>query len=258
MREYLAALEDILQNGEYRNNRTGTDTLSKFGLNIKIDLQKGFPLLTTKKVFDKGIFGELVWMLNGETNVRFLQEQGIHIWDAWADADGNLGPVYGKQWRDWSGIDQIKTIIDQLTHDPNSRRIILTNWNVAELSQMALPPCHILAQFNVRGKFLDCAVYQRSGDMFLGVPFDIAEYAALVHLLCYWCHYLPGNLFFNFGDAHIYVNHMAQVHEQLKREPGQLPTLEIAKGTTLDNLAIESFILHGYNPMPAIRGAVAI
>lgn len=258
MREYLTALEFILRNGERRSNRTGIDTISVFGLNLKFDLQKGFPLLTTKKMFSKGIFGELVWMLKGETNIYFLQENGIHIWDAWADADGNLGPVYGKQWRDWNGVDQIKAIIGQLKNDPYSRRIILTNWNVSELSEMALPPCHILTQFYVRGEFLDCAVYQRSADMFLGVPFDIAEYAALVQLLGYLCGYKPGKLYYNLGDAHIYTNHIEQVQEQLKRTPGILPTLTIMDGTTLEHLYIESFMLHGYNPMPAIRGRVAV
>lgn len=258
MHEYLYALQDILQTGEKRKNRTGIDTISKFGINIKINLQNGFPLLTTKKIFFKGVFGELVWMLKGQTNVKFLQKDGIHIWDAWADEKGDLGPVYGKQWRDWSGIDQIQTIIEQLKHDPFSRRIILTNWNVGELRRMALPPCHILAQFYVRGEFLDCAVYQRSGDMFLGVPFDIASYSALVYLMCHFCGYKPGILYYTFGDAHIYTNHITQIQEQLKREPAQLPKLEISEGTTLETLNINSFIISGYNPMPAIKADVAV
>ena len=258
MRAYLEALSDVLYNGQVRENRTGIATISKFGLNIKIDLSEGYPLLTTKRIYFKGVIGELVWFLNGDTNIKFLQSNGIHIWDAWADADGNLGPVYGKQWRNWDGIDQIKTVIEQLRNDPYSRRILLSNWNVGELSLMALPPCHILAQFYVRDGFLDCAVYQRSGDMFLGVPFDIASYAALIQLLCHLCGYEPGILYYNFGDAHIYVNHIEQVREQLTRIPKTLPTLKIKQGTQLDSLAIENFILTGYDPEPAIRGAVAI
>ena len=258
MKEYLDALRSVLSEGERRTNRTGIDTISKFGLNLKIDLTKGFPLLTTKKIFFKGIIGELVWFLHGDTNIKFLQENGIHIWDAWADEKGNLGPVYGKQWRDWDGVDQIATVVRQLKEDPYSRRIILSNWNVGQLSKMALPPCHILAQFYVRGNFLDCSVYQRSADMFLGVPFDIASYAALIHLLCHLCDYKPGILYYNFGDAHIYVNHIEQVKEQLSRTPKRLPQLDIKDRAQLDSISINDFILSGYNPEPAIRGAVAI
>lgn len=258
MKEYLDALRSVLSEGERRTNRTGIDTISKFGLNLKIDLIKGFPLLTTKKIFFKGIIGELVWFLHGDTNIKFLQENGIHIWDAWADEKGDLGPVYGKQWRDWDGVDQIATVVRQLKGDPYSRRIILSNWNVGQLSKMALPPCHILAQFYVRGNFLDCSVYQRSADMFLGVPFDIASYAALIHLLCHLCDYKPGTLYYNFGDAHIYVNHIEQVKEQLSRAPKGLPQLAIKEGAQLDSISINDFILSGYNPEPAIRGAVAI
>ena len=258
MKEYLDALRSVLSEGERRTNRTGIDTISKFGLNLKIDLTKGFPLLTTKKIFFKGIIGELVWFLHGDTNIKFLQENGIHIWDAWADEKGDLGPVYGKQWRDWDGVDQIATVVHQLKEDPYSRRIILSNWNVGQLSKMALPPCHILVQFYVRGNFLDCSVYQRSADMFLGVPFDIASYAALIHLLCHLCDYEPGILYYNFGDAHIYVNHIEQVKEQLSRAPKRLPQLAIKEGAQLDSISINDFILSGYNPEPAIRGAVAI
>lgn len=258
MKEYLDALRSVLSEGERRTNRTGIDTISKFGLNLKIELTKGFPLLTTKKIFFKGIIGELVWFLHGDTNIKFLQENGIHIWDAWADEKGDLGPVYGKQWRDWDGVDQIATVVRQLKEDPYSRRIILSNWNVGQLSEMALPPCHILAQFYVRGNFLDCSVYQRSADMFLGVPFDIASYAALSHLLCHLCGYKPGILYYNFGDAHIYVNHIEQVKEQLSRAPKRLPQLAIKEGAQLESISINDFILSGYNPEPAIRGAVAI
>lgn len=258
MKEYLDALRSVLSEGERRTNRTGIDTISKFGLNLKIDLTKGFPLLTTKKIFFKGIIGELVWFLHGDTNIKFLQENGIHIWDAWADEKGDLGPVYGKQWRDWDGVDQIATVVRQLKENPYSRRIILSNWNVGQLSKMALPPCHILAQFYVRGNFLDCSVYQRSADMFLGVPFDIASYAALIHLLCHLCGYKPGILYYNFGDAHIYVNHIEQVKEQLSRAPKRLPQLAIKEGAQLESISINDFILSGYNPEPAIRGAVAI
>lgn len=258
MKEYLDALRYVLSEGKHRPNRTGIDTISKFGLNLKIDLTKGFPLLTTKKIFFKGIIGELVWFLHGDTNIKFLQENGIHIWDAWADEKGDLGPVYGKQWRDWDGVDQIAAVVQQLKEDPYSRRIILSNWNVGQLSKMALPPCHILAQFYVRGNFLDCSVYQRSADMFLGVPFDIASYAALIHLLCHLCDYKPGMLYYNFGDAHIYVNHIEQVKEQLSRAPKRLPQLAIKEGARLDSISINDFILSGYNPEPAIRGTVAI
>lgn len=258
MKAYLDALRLVLNEGERRRNRTGIDTISKFGVNISFDLVDGFPLLTTKKMFFRGIIGELVWMLRGETNIKFLQNNGIHIWDAWADKNGDLGPVYGKQWRNWSGIDQIASIIKQLKEEPDSRRIILTNWNVGELSKMVLPPCHILAQFYVRNKYLDCGVYQRSGDMFLGVPFDIASYSLLVHILAQLTGYIPGRIWYNIGDAHIYCNHLFQVEEQLLREPRALPVLSFPVDIDIDNLRIEDFVISGYNPYPAIKGEVAI
>lgn len=259
MKQYLDALRAVLSDGELRGNRTGIKTLSLFGLQIRMDLQNGFPLLTTKKMYFKGIVGELVWMLQGQTNIQFLQDNGIHIWDGWADKNGDLGPVYGKQWRDWNGNDQVKTIIGQIKHDPESRRIILTNWNVAELKDMSLPPCHILAQFYVRSHhYLDCSVYQRSGDMFLGIPFDIASYAIMVHLFARWTDLLPGKLIYNIGDAHIYENHIVQVKEQLKREPRELPELHIVDNWSLDKLEIGNFIISGYKPYPTIKGEVAL
>lgn len=258
MKTYLTLLRKVLEEGERRENRTGIDTLSLFGERLVMDLQDGFPLLTTKKVWFKGIIGELVWFLHGESNIKFLTENNIHIWDNWADSEGNLGPVYGKQWRDWNGIDQIETIRKQLMDDPYSRRIILSSWNVAQLPAMALPPCHILAQFYVRGEYLDCAVYQRSGDIFLGVPFDIASYAALVHIFAEECGYRPGRLVYNFGDIHLYENHIEAAKEQLSREPRKLPQLHIKSDANFNDLKIADFVLFNYDPQEPIKADVAI
>lgn len=258
MKQYIALLEKVMKDGISRSNRTGIDTLSLFGETLKIDLSDGFPLLTTKKLYFKGIIGELVWFLHGETNIGFLNNNNIHIWDNWADANGELGPIYGKQWRNWDGIDQIKNILDQLTNDPFSRRIILSAWNVSELSQMALPPCHIMAQFYVNGKTLDCAVYQRSADIFLGLPFDIASYAALVFLLAHIANLEPGKLTYFLGDIHLYKNHIEAAKMQLKRIPRKLPNLHISGNVDIDNISIADFTLTGYNPQPAIKGEVAI
>lgn len=258
MKQYLDVLRDVLENGERRANRTGIDTISKFGEHLQINLQDGFPILTTKRVYFKGIVGELIWMLRGETNIKFLQENNIHIWDGWADENGELGPVYGKQWRDWNGVDQISTIIDQLKNDPYSRRIILSNWNVPDLPKMALPPCHILAQFYVRNSYIDCSVYQRSGDMFLGIPFDITSYALLLSLFARWTGKMPGMLYYTIGDAHIYCNHIEQVKEQLSRTPRLLPQLHIAGSWSIESLEIGNFVLSDYNPYPLIKGQVAL
>lgn len=258
MKCYLALLKKVLKEGTRRPNRTGIDTLSIFGERLCINLAEGYPLLTTKKVWFKGIIGELVWFLHGETNTEFLKRNGIHIWDAWADKDGNLGPVYGKQWRDWNGIDQIAQIRTKLTSSPYDRRIVLSSWNVGELDNMALPPCHILAQFYVNGESLDCAVYQRSADIFLGLPFDIASYAAFVHLLAWDCGYKPGKLIYNLGDTHLYVNHIEAAETQLSRAPGELPQLMIRETADFDNIGIEDFILSGYNPQGLIKADVAI
>lgn len=258
MKEYLRVLQEVKEKGEIRHNRTGIDTISLFGVKMEFNLADGFPLLTTKKIFFKGVIGELVWFLHGDTNIKFLNDNGIHIWDAWANADGELGPIYGKQWRDWNGKDQIKDIINLIKNDPNSRRIILSNWNVSELDRMALPPCHILSQFYVRKQYLDCAVYQRSGDMFLGIPFDIASYAALISLLAEICKLSPGKLIYNIGDAHIYTNHLQQVNEQLNRKPSRLPLLVVNPNVDIDNVCIDDFVLLGYNPMPSIEGEVAV
>lgn len=258
MRAYLNLLSKVLHEGERRPNRTGVDTISLFGQHLEINLSEGYPLLTTKKVYFKGIIYELLWMLKGETNIRFLQENNVHIWDGWADKNGDLGPVYGKQWRDWNGIDQIKQICEDLQKNPFSRRMLLCSWNVAELKNMSLPPCHLLAQFYVRDGYLDCSVYQRSGDMFLGIPFDIASYAALTQLLGQNCGYKPGRLVYTIGDAHIYTTHIDAVQEQLTREPGKLPSLQIKEGTTVDNATYGDFILSGYNPMDTIKAEVVL
>ena len=258
MKEYLDLLAKVYREGERRANRTGTDTLSLFGQRMEIDLTKGYPLLTTKRVYFKGVICELVWMLKGMTNVKFLQENNVHIWDGWADSNGDLGPVYGKQWRDWDGVDQIMEIDRALREDPFSRRLLLCSWNVRQLKYMALPPCHLLAQFYVRGEFLDCCVFQRSGDMFLGIPFDIASYAALTQLLGARNGYKPGKLVYNIGDAHIYINHLAAVETQLARTPSELPLLEIKQGADINNIQISDFTLKNYNPQETIKAEVVL
>ena len=261
---YLDLLRDILKTGTIQDDRTGVGTRSVFGRQLRCDLSQGFPLLTTKKVHFKSIAIELLWFLRGETNVRWLQERGVKIWDEWADADGELGPVYGKQWRRWAGpdgteIDQLSNLLDQIRKTPASRRLIVSGWNPVDVPSMALPPCHTLYQFNVADGKLSCQLYQRSADMFLGVPFNIASYALLTTMVAQVCGLEPGEYIHTFGDAHIYSNHLDQVDEQLSRAPRALPRLHLnPQATDLFGFEYEDFTLEGYDPYPAIKAPVAV
>lgn len=261
--QYIALLNKVMISGERRGDRTGTGTLSLFAERAEYDLRLGFPLLTSKKVYFKGVVHELLWFLKGSTNVKYLQDNGVRIWDEWADETGELGPVYGKQWRDWSGKDQIEDLIKSLKEDPYSRRHIVSAWNVGELGEMALPPCHLLFQCYVdnRTKSLSFQLYQRSADLFLGVPFNIASYALLCHILCALTGYTPGRLVHVIGDAHIYVNHLDQVRLQLKRyrdEPRPMPTLSVSPISSIDEITYDHIKLNGYDPHPAIKGEVSV
>lgn len=272
-KQYLYALEDILDEGEERTDRTGTGTLSIFGYQMRFDLQESFPLLTTKKVHLKSVIHELLWFLRGDTNTEYLRENGVTIWDEWADENGELGPVYGKQWRDWScgyrdkfgerrreWVDQIATVVNSIKYNPDSRRHIVSAWNVAEIGAMALPPCHLLFQFYVHtdGR-LSCHMYQRSADIFLGVPFNIASYALLTMMMAQVCGLKPGELIISFGDLHIYKNHISQVKTQLAREPRALPKMLINDTVdSIDDFRYEDFKLVGYDPHPAIKADVAV
>ena len=310
---YLGLLQDVLQNGTHKDDRTGTGTLSVFGRQIRCNLQDGFPAITTKKLFFKGVIAELLWFLKGSTNVSWLQEQNVHIWDAWADSQGELGPVYGKQWRSWThydtvgpdglevltqkrDIDQLESAIWALKYNPDSRRMLVSAWNVGELSRMALEPCHVLFQFYTRPltleqrhdiavrrgvpgvwswteaereqalnqaqvptRALDCQLYQRSADLFLGVPFNIASYALLTHMVAQVTGLEPGEYVHTFGDAHIYLNHLEQVREQLSRAPRDLPTLWVNPDIRdIDGFSLEDFKLDGYYPHPAITAPIAV
>ena len=261
---YLDLLRDILETGEDQSDRTGTGTRGVFGRQIRCDLSHGFPLLTTKKVFFKGVAVELLWFIKGMTNVRWLQERGVRIWDEWADEDGELGPVYGKQWRAWTGpdgreIDQLAGLIEQIKTSPDSRRLVLSAWNPADVPSMALPPCHTLCQFKVLGGRLHLQLYQRSADMFLGVPFNIASYALLLSMVAQATGYEPGEYVHTFGDAHIYTNHVDQVREQLSRQPRALPRLHLKPEVTdLFAFEYEDICIDGYDPHPAIRAPVAV
>jgi thymidylate synthase len=262
-RQYLALLQDILDNGVQRGDRTGTGTLGVFGRQMRFDLARGFPLLTTKKLHRKSIIVELLWFLRGDTNVRWLQERGVSIWDEWADETGELGPVYGKQWRSWAApdgrvIDQIANLIEGLKTNPNSRRHIVSAWNPAEVDDMALPPCHCLFQFFVAEGKLSCQLYQRSADVFLGVPFNIASYALLTMMVAKVVGLEPGEFVHTFGDAHLYLNHLDQARLQLTREPRPLPTLKIADKRDLFGFDYEDFTLEGYKPHPAISAPIAV
>ena len=262
---YILMLNDILKNGYKSNDRTNTGTIVKFGLSSTYDLENSFPLLTTKRVFWKGVVEELFWFLSGNTNANTLKDKGVNIWNEWADENGDLGPVYGKQWRDFGGVDQIKDLLLGLTANPQSRRHIVSSWNPPELSQMALPPCHMMFQFNVReNKYLDCAWYQRSADMFLGVPFNIASYALLTYIIANILEYTPGRLTHFIGNAHIYSNHVDQVKEQLQRVPKNAPTLTFSKTFTLEDLLNDldkiknSIQLNDYDPHPTIKAEIAV
>jgi thymidylate synthase len=262
-RQYLDLLSDILANGVERADRTGTGTLGVFGRQIRFDLAQGFPLLTTKKLHKKSIILELLWFLRGDTNVRWLQERGVGIWDEWADADGELGPVYGKQWRSWTApdgrvIDQIANVVRQIRENPSSRRHIVTAWNPADVDDMALPPCHCLFQFFVAEGRLSCQLYQRSADVFLGVPFNIASYALLTAMVAQVTGLKPGEFVHTFGDAHLYLNHVDQAKEQLTREPRPFPTLNLAPRTDLFAFEYEDIAIEGYRAHPSIKAPIAV
>jgi thymidylate synthase len=264
MRQYLELLRHVREHGARKADRTGTGTLAVFGWQLRFDLNAGFPIVTTKKLHMKSIVHELLWFLRGETNVRSLHEHGVTIWDEWADDDGELGPVYGKQWRDWVAadgrhIDQISAALDTIRRNPNSRRIIVSAWNVGELEQMALQPCHAFFQFFVADGRLSCQLYQRSADLFLGVPFNIASYAVLTHMVAQQCDLGVGDFVWTGGDCHIYLNHLEQVDEQLAREPLLLPRLEIRRRPpTLFDYAYEDFAILDYRHHAAIKAPVAV
>ena len=264
MQQYQDLLRLVRDHGTRKADRTGTGTLSVFGHQMRFDLRRGFPLVTTKKVHLKSVVHELLWFLRGDTNVAYLREHGVSIWDAWADADGELGPVYGKQWRSWptpdgGSIDQIAEVLHQLRTQPDSRRIIVSAWNVGELSKMALMPCHAFFQFYVAEGRLSCQLYQRSADIFLGVPFNIASYALLTHMVAEQCALDVGDFIWTGGDCHLYLNHLEQADLQLAREPRPLPTLAILRRPhSLFDYAFDDFDFRGYDPHPAIRAPVAV
>ncbi|MGC1854721.1 MAG: thymidylate synthase [Candidatus Aquirickettsiella sp.] len=264
MRSYLDFLRHILNTGQAKTDRTGTGTLSTFAYQMRFDLSEGFPLVTTKKVHLKSIIYELLWFLRGDTNIRYLNEHQVTIWDEWADAGGNLGPIYGKQWRSWptadhQTIDQMSQLIQQIKTNPDSRRLIVSAWNVGELEKMALPPCHLLFQFYVADSRLSCQLYQRSADAFLGVPFNIASYALLTHMLAHQCNLQVGEFIWTGGDCHIYSNHLEQVHTQLSRHPYASPQLNILrKPDLLFDYCFDDFSLADYAYHPPIKAAVAV
>ncbi len=264
MRQYLDLMERVLAEGAEKRDRTGTGTRSIFGHQMRFDLQRGFPLVTTKKLHVKSIIYELLWFLRGDTNVKYLRDHGVTIWDEWADDNGNLGPVYGRQWRSWptpdgGSIDQIRQALDTIRRDPDSRRIIVTAWNPADLPKMALSPCHCLFQFYVAEGRLSCQLYQRSADVFLGVPFNIASYALLTVAVAQVAGLQPGTFVHSFGDAHLYLNHLEQAQLQLTRQPRLLPTLRMnPDAKDLFALCYEDFSLEGYDPHPHIKAAVAV
>ncbi len=264
MKQYLDYLQHILENGERKIDRTGVGTLSVFGYQMRFPLKEGFPLVTTKKLHTKSIFHELLWFLRGDTNVAYLHQNGVTIWDEWADVDGNLGPVYGKQWRAWQTadgrvIDQMSQLIQQIKTNPDSRRLIVSAWNVGELDKMALPPCHLLFQFYVANKKLSCQLYQRSCDSFLGVPFNIASYALLTHMVAQQCELEPGDFVWTGGDCHIYLNHLEQVRQQLSRAPYPLPKLRFKRRpASLFEYEYEDIEIIDYQAHPHIKGQVAV
>lgn len=264
MVQYLNLLDHILKHGVRKDDRTGTGTISVFGYQMRFNLQEGFPLLTTKKLHLKSIIHELLWFLKGETNIRYLNENGVTIWDEWADISGELGPVYGYQWRSWPtadgrNIDQISRVVDSLMNSPDSRRHIVSAWNVGEIENMALPPCHVLFQFYVANGKLSCQLYQRSADVFLGVPFNIASYALLTMMMAQVCGYEPGEFVHTLGDTHIYLNHIEQVKLQLTREPRKLPRMVInPEVKSIFDFMYTDFKLEDYNPHPHIKGDIAV
>lgn len=276
-KQYLDLCQHILVNGVEKGDRTGTGTLSTFGYHMRYDLAKGFPLLTTKRVAWKSVAHELLWFLRGDTNVKYLRDNGVTIWNEWASESGELGPVYGEQWRSWKSygvlgredsgeiivtghyVDQIANVIEQIRTNPDSRRLLVNAWNVGEIEDMALPPCHFAFQFYVANGKLSCQLYQRSGDAFLGIPFNIASYSLLTHMIAHVTGLQVGEFIHTIGDAHIYTNHIEQVKTQLQREVRELPTLEITKQTgDIDEITFEDFVISGYDPHPKLSGKVAV
>jgi thymidylate synthase len=264
MRQYLDLMRHVMHHGVRKDDRTGTGTLSVFGHQMRFDLAQGFPLLTTKKVHTKSIIYELLWFLRGDTNIRYLKEHGVSIWDEWANENGDLGPVYGAQWRSWPApdgrhIDQISQVARAIRENPDSRRLIVSAWNVSEIERMALPPCHLLFQFYVAEGRLSCQLYQRSADIFLGVPFNIASYALLTMMMAQATGLKPGEFVHTFGDAHLYLNHLEQVQTQLAREPRSLPSMRLnPKKNSLFDFGFEDFELLNYDPYPSIKAPVAV
>jgi thymidylate synthase len=264
MRQYLELMQHVLDHGHKKSDRTGTGTLSVFGYQMRFDLSEGFPLVTTKKCHVKSIIYELLWFLRGDTNIRYLQDHGVTIWNEWADENGDLGPIYGRQFRGWptphgTSIDQIKRVIEQIINTPDSRRMVVSAWNVGELDQMKLAPCHALFQFYVADDKLSCQLYQRSADIFLGVPFNIASYALLTLMVAQSCRLKPGDFVHTFGDAHLYLNHLPQAREQLSREPKKLPLMKLNPAvSSVFDFSYADFTLEGYDPHPAIKAPVAV
>lgn len=264
MKQYLDLLGHVLEHGTEKPDRTGTGTRSVFGWQMRFDLAEGFPLVTTKKLHLRSIIHELLWFLQGATNTAYLKDNNVSIWDEWADENGELGPVYGKQWRSWEGadgqaIDQVRWVVDEIRRNPDSRRLIVSAWNVADLPKMALMPCHTLFQFYVANGKLSCQLYQRSGDIFLGVPFNIASYALLTHMVAQVCGLGVGDFVHTLGDAHLYSNHFQQAREQLARTPRALPALKLNPGVKdIFGFRFEDVAIEGYDPLPAIKAAVAV
>lgn len=264
MKQYLDLLQYILDNGIEKNDRTGVGTRSVFGYQMRFDLQKGFPLVTTKKLHLRSIIYELIWFIHGDTNIKFLHDNNVSIWDEWADENGDLGPIYGKQWRRWEGkdgkvIDQLSWVINEIIKNPNSRRLIVSAWNVAEISEMKLPPCHVLFQFYVANNKLSCQLYQRSADIFLGVPFNIASYSLLTHMIAQVTGLQVGEFIHTFGDAHLYLNHIEQAKLQLSREPFPLPQLKLNPNIkNIDDFKFEDIEIINYQAHPSIKADVAV
>jgi thymidylate synthase len=264
MHQYLELMQYVLQHGHQKSDRTGTGTLSVFGYQMRFDLGQGFPLVTTKKCHVKSIIHELLWFLRGDTNITYLKENGVSIWDEWAGLNGDLGPIYGHQWRSWSSpegnsVDQISQVIEQIRKTPDSRRLIVSAWNVHDLDKMKLAPCHVLFQFYVADGKLSCQLYQRSADIFLGVPFNIASYALLTLMIAQVCDLKPGDFVHSFGDAHLYLNHLEQARGQLGREPRKLPAMKLNPSVrNIFDFKYEDFMLDNYDPHPAIKAPVAV